>query len=238
MRAILLGTAYQLFSFLRVKKAFFFAFVFPTFVYVLFSLIWGVDNEDYSTFLLTGVLVLTTASDAMFSIGGVVSGYYRSGLIKFFKVTPYSFAMHVAALILSRVLIVAVSSIVVVVVAMLMSEVAWGASEVLSVCAGLAYCIYVYTFIALGALQFGAKESDNIGILNAILYGTIFLSNTIYPLSELNELLSPIVRINPITPALELARGEQISAGVVAWPPLLTIGYALTFKSKMQRVRR
>lgn len=238
MRAILLGTTYQLLSFLRVKKAFFFAFVFPTFVYVLFSLIWGIDNEDYNNFLLTGVLVLTTASDALFSIGGVVSGYYRSGLIKFFNVTPYSFAMHVAALILSRFLVVAVSSTVVVVVAMLMSEVGWGASEVLSVCAGLMYCIYVYTFIALGALLFGTKDSDNTGILNAILYGTIFLSNTIYPLSELNELFNPIVRINPITPALELARGEQISAGVAVWPPLLTMWYVLTFKSKKQRIRR
>lgn len=146
--------------------------------------------------------------------------------------------MHVAALILSRFLVVAVSSTVVVVVAMLMSEVGWGASEVLSVCAGLMYCIYVYTFIALGALLFGTKDSDNTGILNAILYGTIFLSNTIYPLSELNELFNPIVRINPITPALELARGEQISAGVAVWPPLLTMWYVLTFKSKKQRIRR
>lgn len=56
MRAILLGTTYQLLSFLRVKKAFFFAFVFPTFVYVLFSLIWGIDNEDYNNFLLTASL--------------------------------------------------------------------------------------------------------------------------------------------------------------------------------------
>lgn len=238
MRAILLGTLYQLFSFLRVKKAFFFAFVFPAFVYVLFSLTWGPGNADYNKFLLTGVLVLTTASDALFSIGGVVSGYYRSGLIKFLAVTPYSFMKHVTALLLSRIIVVAASSVVVIFVAVAISGMALCLNEVAHISAGATYCIYVYTFLALFALLFGAKDSDNIGILNVILYGTIFLSDTIYPLSELNQLFSPIVKVNPATPALELARGDLRNPGVAVWPLLLTIGYCLAFRLQKLRLRR
>ena len=142
MKTIIIGTYYQILSFLRVKKAFFFAFLFPTFIFTVFSLVWGGENEDYSKFLLTGVIVLTTASDALFSIGGVIASFYRTGLIRFFKVTPYSYTKHIIALICSRIIIVLFSTAIVLLVAYILNGTKLSCNEILYLIAGLILCIY------------------------------------------------------------------------------------------------
>ena len=235
MKTIIIGTYYQILSFLRVKKAFFFAFLFPTFIYTVFSLVWGGENEDYLKFLLTGVIVLTTASDALFSIGGVIANFYRTGLIRFFRVTPYSYTKHIIALICSRIVIVIFSTSIVLLVAYILNGTIVSLHEILYLAAGLILCIYIYAFIALIVSRITNEDSGNSGVMNFVFYGTVFLSNTIYPITELNPSFKIIVLLNPITPALDLSRGNFLLYQSVIWIILLWIVQYVCFNIQLKR---
>ena len=233
MKTIIIGTYYQILSFLRVKKAFFFAFLFPTFIFTVFSLVWGGENEDYSKFLLTGVIVLTTASDALFSIGGVIASFYRTGLIRFFKVTPYSYTKHIIALICSRIILF--STAIVLLVAYILNGTKLSCNEILYLIAGLILCIYIYAFMAFIISRITNEDSGNSSLMNFVFYGTVFLSHTNYPITELNSSFKIIVLLNPITPALDLSRGNFLLYQSVIWIILLWIAQYVCFNIQLKR---
>jgi ABC-type multidrug transport system permease subunit len=222
MKAILIGTYYQLITFLRIKKALFFAFFFPSFVYIIFSLIWGIDNDEYQRFLLTGVIIMTTASDALFTIGGIINDYYQNGLIKFFKATPYSFSKHIICLILSRILIVALSSIIVFIIAFLIGKFSFSVIDITHIIMGIITVMIIFAMIGIIVAEITKEHSSNSGTLNIIFYVVIFLSDTFYPLTELNPTFNTVVLLNPITPALELARGYSHIIPIAIWITALT----------------
>lgn len=223
MKTIIIGTYYQLITFFRIKKALFFAFFFPSFVYVIFSLIWGVENEDYQMFLVTGIIIMTTSSDALFTIGGVINEYYQNGLIKFFKVTPFKFSLHIISLILSRIIIVAISSCVILVLALSIGKLRFTIWDIIHVIIGIISALIIFSLIGILVAEMAKEHSANSGILNMIFYGVIFLSDTFYPLTDLNPGFNVVVMLNPITPALELARGIFHVIPALLWIGVLSL---------------
>jgi ABC-2 type transport system permease protein len=236
MKAIIIGTYCQLRTFLRIKKAMFFAFFFPTFIYVIFSSIWGADNPDYQFFLLTGILVMATTSDALFSIGSIIIDYYQNGLIKFFKVTSYSFNKHILSLILSRIIIIIISSIIIFAVAYIVSDLVFQLSEVIYIFFGIVVGLIIFTLIGILVAGITKEHSANTGILNFVFFGAIFLSDTFYPLTELNPAFNTIVLFNPITPVLELTRGVVHIVPMIIWIFVLGIIQSVYFiKNQVKR---
>jgi len=236
MKSIIIGTYFHLLTFLRVKKALFFAFFFPSFIYVLFSQIWGVGNEDYQIFLLTGVIVMATVSDALFSTGNLIANYYQSGFIRFFMVIPNSFVKHISTLIISRIIIVLLSSIIIFVVAYLISCLKFSLSDILFVLSGISAGLLIFTLIGLIIAEIVKDPLANTGISNFIFFGILFLSNTLYPLTELNPALKKVVLFNPMTPVLELTRGALHIVPLVIWIVALVMIQSIIFvKNRLKR---
>jgi len=156
-------------------------------------------------------------------------------LIRFFRVTPHSFTKHIVSLIISRIFIVILSSCVVLFVAYILNGTKLSGIEIIYLAAGLVLCIYIYTFLALIVVRLTNEDSESSGILNFVFYGTVFLSNTIYPISELNPSFGIVVLLNPITPALELSRGTFLLYQSVIWIIVLWITQSICSKIQLKR---
>ena len=180
---------------------------------------------------------ITIVSDSLFSIGNVIVEYYHNGLIKFFKCLPYKFSYHLFSLFLSRILIVFFSILVVVTIAILsgnidFNELPFG-NYLLSMFTGL----ILFSLLGIIVAMLTKDYTGNSTAQNTILFATIFLSNTFYPLSDLNPLFTHVIKFNPITPILQIARGENVTIStIVIWLVLLSILSFLYFKK--QTIRR
>lgn len=236
MNTIFVGTYYQLKTFLRIKKALFFSFFFPSFSYIIFSLIWGLDNPDYKKFLLTGIITLTIASDSLFSIGSVMVEYYQNGLIKFFKVIPYSFNKHIIALFLSRIIIIIFSVILLLIIAFIFSHIKLSYLELLYISLGVIAGIFIFSLFGIIIAELTKENTQNLSITNVLFFSTIFLSETFYPLSEINKAFTKVIMINPITPILKLTRGNIDFVSLLLWIVVLAvIQYVFFVKTKITR---
>ena len=211
MKPILIGTVCQLKTFLRIKKALFFSFFFPSFMFVIFSLTWGRDNIEYSYFLFTGIIVVTIMSDSLFSIGNVIIEYYQKGLIKFFKSSPYRFGYHLSSLFLSRIIIIVLSCLLLFIVAYFFSEVTLSFKQLVNILIGIISGMSLFSLLGVVIAETTRDYSGNTNIMNFILFSLIFLSDTFYPLSEINPIFINVVRFNPITSILNIARGNSLN---------------------------
>ena len=89
VRNIYLSLKINLLELSRNRAALFWALTFPIFIYTVFYLIFGVFNdEDYPTFLLTGVLAMTIAANGLFGVGSIVKRSYQGGTIRLMKKMP------------------------------------------------------------------------------------------------------------------------------------------------------
>ncbi|MBQ9470864.1 MAG: ABC transporter permease [Bacteroidales bacterium] len=217
MKAIAIGTYYETLTFLRVKKAVFFTFIFPCFIYILFSMIWGNGEPEYCQFLLTGTAMMVTASDAIFSIGSIVVGYFHGGMSKFLKSIPNGFIVHMTSMILSRLLIIAVAVLLVPIVAAIKDGYQPSVENILLLLAGALLNAIIFSLISIVAAAFAKETSSYTSILNIVLYASLFVSDTFYPLSELNPKLGAVAQLNPISPSISLARTGQFSFIAIGW---------------------
>jgi ABC-2 type transport system permease protein len=181
---------------------------------------------------MTGIIIMTTASDGINSIGTVIKEYYRSGMIKFFKAITYSFSMNVVALLVSRVVIVILSAIPVIILAMMMGQLSFTTGELFFILSGIIVALVIFALIGVIATELLPKAP----LSNIIFYAVIFLSNTFYPLTDFKPAFETIVSFNPITPALNLARGDFQFVPVMIWVGVLMIIQVIVYvNSKVKR---
>lgn len=223
MKTILFGTYYQILNLVRVKKAVFFTFIFPAFLFILFSIVWGTGNITYTKFLLTGVIVLTIASDAIFSIGTVISGYYLSGEIKLFKVLPYSFTKHLFSLILSRVILLAIAILVLIAIAIIFFSVTLSLNEIAYFSFTVILGTIVFSLVGIVLAYISREDSNNTNLTNICFYAMMFLSNCFYPLTELKSGFIILEYVNPFNPILNIARNGSGIIAIFAWISILLI---------------
>lgn len=223
MKTILFGTYCQMRSLLRVKKAVFFTFIFPAFLFVLFSFVWGAGNAAYTKFLLTGVIVLTIASDAIFSIGSVISGYYLSGEIKLLRILPYSFAKHLFALFLSRIILLAIAILVLILISIVFFGTTLCIEEIAYLCLAVTLGTVVFSLIGVILATINREDSNNSSLTNICFYGMMFLSNSFYPITELKSGTAILGYINPFNPILNLAREGSGIITILTWGSLLLV---------------
>jgi len=232
MRTLLLTTYYQLLIFTRVKVAVFFSFVFPVFLFIVFSFIWGRHNPDYSKFLLTGIIIMKVTSDALFSIGGAIVGYLQGGVLKFLKGLPTSVMVHLWALILSRALIAIVTSAALTGIGIWFFKIEFQPMELLYIFFGIAGAFIIFSFLSL-TISFLAKDkSGDISLTNFVYFIMIFLSDIFYPLSELNPALGKIAAFLPTGPVIALTRGDAESGvWTLVWALIVAVIFYFSFKN-------
>ncbi|MDR3143169.1 MAG: ABC transporter permease [Tannerellaceae bacterium] len=206
MKALIISIQDQIVTSFRIKQSIFFTVIFPVFLFVIFSLIWGVNNEEYSKFLLTGICAMTVVSDGVFAIGSVIPKYYSSGILKFIKVIPYSIITHIISLIISRVFFILVSFILLFICGYSFFGISFSIQEIISVFMGLILGLLEFSFLGLIIFYTNLKDSSNKSFGNILYFGLIFFSDTFYPITEINPFLGKFVEKSPITPLLEIFR--------------------------------
>lgn len=233
MKILINSTRDQIVTSFRIKQSIFFTVIFPVFLFVIFSLIWGVNNEEYSKFLLTGICAMTVVSDGVFAIGNVIPKYYSSGILKFIKVIPYSIITHIISLIISRIFFILISFILLFVCGYLFFGINFSIQEVASVFLGLILGLIEFSFLGLIISYTSLKDNGNKSLGNMLYFGLIFFSDTFYPITEINPLLGKFVEKSPITPLLKIFRGNYENILVLfIWTALFIAVFCLIYKYK------
>jgi ABC-2 type transport system permease protein len=99
--------------------------------------------------------------------------------------------------------------------------------DVIYILFGVASALIIFAFIGIIIAEITKEHSSNSGTLNVIFYGVIFLSDTFYPLTDLNPAFDTVVLFNPITPSLELARGIIHLVPLIVWIIALILVHSL-----------
>lgn len=208
MKAIFLGTYYQILNFLRVKKALFFSFVFPVFLYFVFIFIWGNDSSVYTKFICTGIIAIITASNAIMALGRIIVQYKHDGMDKVLKTIPYAYFIQMSALVLSRIVMITCAAGLLLIFSSIISKTVFSLEELLTIEGGVIMGVYVFSLIGQIIAELLEDSNSEGNIFNVIFYVIIFLSDCFYPITEMNSTIATFVHFNPITPVLHIIRGE------------------------------
>jgi len=208
MEAILLGTYYQVLNFLRVRKALFFSFIFPIFLYVVFIFVWGNNSITYAKFICTGIIAIIVASNAIMALGQIIVQYNRNGMTKVLKTIPRGYITHMASLVLSRILLISCAAAFLLTTSFVISHVKFSFTDLLLIEIGICIGVYVFTLVGQIIAEYLEDKHLESSISNGLFYVIIFLSDCFYPITDMNPAFAIIVSINPMTPILHIMRGE------------------------------
>lgn len=231
MKVLISSIYYQLLSSMRIKQAVFFTVIFPAFIFLIFSSIWGINDKGYCVFLLTGICAMTIASDGLFAIGGVIKQYYTSGVMKFVKVMPYNIITHIISLVFSRMIYILFSFSILFILGGSLFGVMLNLSQYLSILTGLILGLIEFSFLGLLISFTNMKAESEKGLINVVYFGLIFLSDTFYPMTEINPVFEGIVEFSPITPLLKVLRGDySYSLYLALWAVVFLALFCFFFK--------
>lgn len=231
MKILIFSIYYQLLSSMRIKQAMFFTVIFPAFIFLIFSSIWGITDKNYCVFLLTGICAMTITSDGLFALGGVIKQYYTSGVMKFIKVMPYNIITHIISLVFSRMIYILLSFSILFVLGKILFGVTLNVSQYFSILTGLVLGLIEFSFLGLLISFTNMKAESEKGLINIIYFGLIFFSNTFYPMTEINPIFEGIVEFSPITPLLKVLRGDYTySLYLGLWTMIFVVSFYFLFK--------
>lgn len=237
IKSIVLLTYMEILSHLRVKEAFFFGFVFPVFLYILFGNIWGSEaNKNYYSFLLTGVISMTIASDSIFGIGPVMRTYKTNNIIKFLKNLPVGIIYYFIGFFISRIVLMVLAIFLLILIGILVFGVSLSFHDLGRIILGIILGISMFAFLSLN-LSFFAKAERGRGILSFVFFIMLFLSGAFYPVEALPRMMGIISNFLPLTHLTLFLRGEQIYFWVIlGW--ILVMGFVFYWLFNKLSVKR
>lgn len=222
---------YQLLIFLRIKQAVFFTVAFPFFLFVIFGSIWGAQNDGYVSFLLSGIIGMTVASDGLFAIGPVIKEYYANGLIKYLRKLPFNILLHFMGLIISRVISLFFIVFLLCITAFLMFGYVVTFLEIINFIIGVFVGLFIFSFLGLVIIFSGVKQAADKGITNFVYFIILFTSNAFYPVGEFNKLIGHIGNILPLNQILSILRGDGANYFLAIWILVPMFLFVFLFKN-------
>lgn len=220
-RLALLSLVYETRYTLRNKEASFFTLVFPVFLFVLFGAIWG-RSGSYLQMLLPGVIGISIASDALFSVGPVIRRYAENGVLKFLRSLPPRTLAHFGGTVANRVLLMSVSVFLLCGVAALGFDVAITGPMIVTDLLGVVVGGWAFSAIGLTA-AFASDSVSPRGLLNLLYLPMLFVSGAFYPISILPDSLQTIAYLLPLTHLVEFLKGQSAYGYLlVGWGLLFT----------------
>ncbi len=231
MKVLSQSIYYQFLIFLRIKQAVFFIVAFPIFLFVIFGSIWGAGNEGYVSFLLSGVIGMTIASDGLFAIGPVIRDYYANGLIKYLRKLPFNILLHFMGLVISRVISLVFIVLLLCLTAYMMFGYLVTPVELLYYIIGVFIGLLVFSFIGLVFSFSGIRQGADKGAINFIYFIILFTSNAFYPVGEFNKLIGYVGNILPLNHVLSILRGEGVSYILAIWIFVPMVLFVFLFKN-------
>lgn len=215
-------------AYMRVRESFFFSFIFPVFIFILFVLIWGGRSDKYLFNLFTGVIGMTIASDALFGIGPVIRSYKSSNLLKFLRNLPMNILLHFSGLFISRIIAVFIA------IALLFSfsvlfDYTPSPYHLILLIAGSLLGTALFAFMGL-FISFYTKPEAGRGVTNLLYFIMLFTSGAFYPIDIMPPFLQSFAQLLPLTHLLHFLRGEIVYLPhLTGWIFLFGILFYFTF---------
>jgi ABC-2 type transport system permease protein len=197
----------QTLSFLRVKEAFFFAIIFPVFLFVLFGFIWGTPGStEYVTFLLSGVVGMTIANDAIYGFGPIIKVYRERHLLKMLRTLPMKIELHFAGLFISRIAAMFLTIGLLYICSGLLFGYWPKLSEITLFLCGVFLGTVLFALFSL-LITFLSKRNSESSMLSFLFFFMLFVSGAFYPMEE-GTFLFYTAQLVPLTHLIIFIRGD------------------------------
>jgi ABC-2 type transport system permease protein len=219
-------TRRSLLSFWHEKSRLVASLMMPIILLLLFSQVFGTALTSSSSFppgvtyidyLVPAILVTTTMSSAMSSGVGIVSDL-ENGVMARFRALPMSLMSVPSARSISDAITGFVQALIIVALAFLVLDYRPAGGPVGAVGAVLVSVVLGFAlswlYQALGASLRKAETVQSVSMM--LMFPFMFASSAYVPVATLPQWLQVVARVNPLTYAVDAARG--FSLGAVDWP--------------------
>lgn len=226
-------------TFLRIRQAVFWSIIFPLFLFVVFGSIFGMAGDpEFTRFLLTGIIVMTIASDGLFAIGSIIKKYYNNGTIRVLKKMPFNILHYFLGVILTRFVVLFAVVLALNAVSALVFNYVLPISYLGNIIAGALLGLTIFAFLGLCIAFSNLKmPSGDKGLINIVYFIILFTSNALYPVDAYNSAIGRIADWLPMNPILTIVRGEPVlTVSLLLWLILpVALFYFLYRKLQVER---
>jgi ABC-2 type transport system permease protein len=229
MKRFLILTKAMLFMHLRNRATLFWNLLFPVFLLVIYSLIFGsnrVGKESYMTWVVPGVIVFNILAYGLLGSGTMMVEMREKGVLRRLQASPVPARQLVGSYLSVNVLIAVLQSAIILLFAALVFGMPLSLAG--TVRAIPMIVLGVLTFVALGQVISGVAVTTGIAIaIGQILnFGMMFITDLIMPLEMLPDWIQKIAPYLPAYAVVQLVRpplmGGSFSPDL--WPNLLVVG--------------
>lgn len=157
---------------------------------------------DYTPFVVTGVVVMAIMQSGVFSVAFIFVRLRSQGVLRRFKASPAGPMHFLIAMIITRMVVVALQTYVMLLLATAILDVDVGPGRPLSwIELGIIAIFASWVFIALGLIISNVAKTENSAapLATGITLPMMFLSGVFFPLSVLPDWLSTVTQYLPLT---------------------------------------
>lgn len=163
----------------------------------------------YIDWFVPGVIGLNMMFSSLFGVGFVIVRYRKNGVLKRLKATPLSSLEFVTAQMVSRLLIVTVTSVIVFVGADLFLSFMMNGSYLLLLLITVVSVITLISFGLVFAARFRSEEVAS-GVINVALWPMLAFSGVFFSLENVPAVMQRVARVFPLTHFLEGTRAVML----------------------------
>jgi len=233
MKRFLILTKAMLLMHLRNRATLFWNLLFPVFLLVIYSVIFGanrVGEESYMTWVVPGVIVFNILAFGLLGSGMMIVDMREKGVLRRLQASPLPARQLVGSYLTVNVLIAVLQSAIILLFAVLVFHMPVGLTG--TVRAFPMIVLGVLTFVALGQVISGVAVSTGVALaIGQILnFGMMFITDLVLPLEMLPNWLQKVAPYLPAYAVVQLVRPPLVggSFGPDLWPNLMVAGaYAL-----------
>jgi len=179
----------------------------------------------YVDWLVPGVIGMNMLFSCMFGVGFVIVRYRKNGVLKRMKATPVTPLVFISAQMVSRFLIVLVTSIIVFEGTNLFLHFMVNGSYLLLV---LVTMLAILCMISLGLIFAARLKSEELasGLMNLLTFPMIIFSGVFFSLEGAPGLMQKAALVSPLTHFISAARAVMIDGAGMAqiYPQILVLG--------------
>lgn len=190
-------TTLMLKMFFRDRQSFFWAYLFPAGLLILFTSLFRSQNPAVAGGMLVSIIGISVMAGGLFGIGVAIVTAREAGIYKRYKTTPLSSWIIFAAHMLTRTITI-FSSIIVLI---LISVIGYGVELKGNIASSiLVIIIGIFTFCALGFViaSFAKTMGAALGITNVVFMFMLFIAG-IFPVFMLPKFVQWAAMFLPIT---------------------------------------
>jgi len=222
--------------FLREWQAVFFTFLFLPMLLFLFGSIYrndptsmfgGFGSVDY--WMVPGYIAIGIASNAFFTIGGLMANYRERGILRRFRVTP----LRPAGVLIAQVVVAYGMTLLSAIILMVLARLFFGlrvAGDPLSMWAG--FTLGALSFFSLGFMIGSLFKTARVSyaVNMTVFFPMMFLSGAAIPLEIMPSFMQNLAKLIPLTYVVNLLRDVWLGHGFRrSWPNLIVLSGILIF---------